>query len=68
MENHLIAKTSKDIHSIKPYFESYYDALKNIYVDEIIYYDDFKMVKSKIIDDGIWNFVYDIKAKNITIL
>lgn len=48
----------------KPYFEQYYEALKNMYVDEIVFSDDFKMVKSNIIDDGIWNFVYDIKAKD----
>lgn len=47
----------------KHYFEQYYEALKNMYVDEIVFGDDFKMVKSNIIDDGIWNFVYDIKVK-----
>ncbi len=49
----------------KPYFEQYYQSLKNMYVDEIISYDHFKMVKSNIIDDGIWNFVYDIKANSV---
>ena len=50
--------------NFKQYFEQYYEALKNMYVDEITYHKDFKQVKSNIIDDGIWNFVYDIKAKN----
>ena len=46
------------------YFEQYYEALKNMYVDEIIFGNNFKMVKSNTIDDGIWNFIYDIKAKD----
>ncbi len=50
--------------NFKPYFEKYYQSLKNMYVDEIISYDDFKMVRSNIIDDGIWNFIYDIKVNN----
>jgi ribosomal protein S18 acetylase RimI-like enzyme len=51
-------------YNFKPYFEQYYQSLKNMYVDEIISYDSFKMVRSNIIDDGIWNFVYNIRANN----
>lgn len=47
----------------KIYFEQYYEALKNMYVDKIDFGEDYKLVRSNIIDDGIWNFVYDIKAK-----
>ena len=48
----------------KPYFEQYYQSLKNMYVDEILSFNDLKMVRSNIIEDGIWNFVYDIKANS----
>lgn len=49
----------------KPLFEKYYEALKNMYVDGIVSYGDFKHVSSDIIDDGIWNFVYDIQANDV---
>jgi len=42
-------------------FISYYDTLKNMYVDDICDYKDFILVKSNIIDDGIWNFICNIK-------
>ncbi len=50
--------------NFKPYFEQYYEVLKNMYVDEIVFCENYKLVKSNIIDDGIWNFVYDINAKD----
>ncbi len=52
------------IQNFKPYFEQYYEALKNMYIDEIVFADYYKLMKSNIIDDGIWNFVYDLKAKD----
>ena len=46
-------------------FLEYYKALKNMYVDKVIEYDDFTFVGSDTIDDGIWNFVCNLKANNI---
>lgn len=59
-----LEKIFSEVSSFKYYFEQYYETLKNMYVDEIVFHKDFKMVKSNIIDDGIWNFIYDIKANN----
>lgn len=39
-------------------FLGYYDGLKSMYVDDIKDYKDYVHIKSDIIDDGIWNFVY----------
>lgn len=50
--------------NFKKYFLNYYQALKSMYVDDIAVYNNFTMVKSDIIDDGIWNFIFDVKAKN----
>ena len=42
-------------------FLGYYDGVKSMYVDEINEYKDYVHIKSDIIDDGIWNFVYTSK-------
>ena len=64
MNDYLTIETTEHKPNINFYFGQYYEALKNMYVDEIVFFDDFKIVKSKIIDDGIWNFAYNIKAKD----
>ena len=42
----------------------YYKALQSMYVDDVIDYESFVHIKSNIIDDGIWNFVYS-KSGNV---
>ena len=47
------------------YFEKYFEALKNLYIDEIKTCHDYKIVRSDFIDDKDNNFVFDLKFSNI---
>ena len=44
---------------------NYYYALKNMYVDDINRKDCYTLIKSHIIDDGIWNFICNLNVRNI---
>ncbi len=44
--------------------KDYYKSLKSMYVDTMDYYTDFTMIKSNVIDDGIWNFLCNFKTKD----
>lgn len=46
----------------KSSFLNYYETLKNMYVDGVCDCEDFTLIKSNIIDDGIWNFICNIKS------